>query len=202
MTPHTRELARLREGNERFLSGDVSVADHAARRIGTAEGQSPFAVVIGCADSRVPPETIFDQGIGDLFVIRIAGNVASDEAVGSTEFAVGQLGAKLVVVLGHSACGAVRAAVQDLRSGGLDLPRSLRSIVDRIRPTAASEADTAPESNEAELVARAIRANVRSACAGLLASPVLAGEHGRGELEIVGAEYDLATGRVEFFHRE
>ena len=202
MTPDTQELTRLREGNKRFLSGHPSAAAHAERRIKTAKGQSPFAVIIGCADSRVPPETIFDQGIGDLFVIRIAGNVASDEAVGSAEFAVGQLGAKLVVVLGHSSCGAVEAAVRDLQSDGLDLPERLRSIVDRIRPTAAHEADEAPTSNEAELVARAIRANVRSTCAGLLASPVLAAEHGRGELEVVGAEYYLTTGRVEFFHSE
>lgn len=185
-----RALEQLREGNRRF-AGSETVGERArvsrARRVELTAGQSPFAVVLGCSDSRVPAELVFDQGLGDLFVIRVAGNIAAPTQIGSVEFAVEVLGARLVVVLGHSGCGAVSAAVETIRSGDPGHSPHLRAIVDRIRPAVEGEPDAE----------RAVRANVEATVARLSAeSPTLAAVEG---LRIVGAEYALESGLVTFF---
>src|SRR5881394_1889330 len=130
-------LERLREGNRRFAAG-VAVNDrfaHYARRSAVADRQEPFAIVLGCSDSRVPAEIVFDQGLGDLFVIRVAGNIVAPSQIGSVEFAAERYGVRLVVVLGHSNCGAVLATVEELGRGPSEQSRHLSSIVDRIRPS-------------------------------------------------------------------
>src|SRR5918995_670956 len=129
-------LERLREGNRRFASGVRSNDILAStRRSEVAAGQEPFAIVLGCSDSRVPAEIVFDQGLGDLFVIRVAGNIVAPSQVGSVEFAASRFGTRLVVVLGHSQCGAVSATLEELRRPSEEQSRNLQSIVDRIRPS-------------------------------------------------------------------
>jgi carbonic anhydrase len=187
-------LQRLRDGNARFVAGDRdrALGDLAARRGELTEGQDPFAIVLGCSDSRVPAEIVFDQGLGDLFVIRVAGNIVAPSQIGSIEFAAEQFGVPLVVVLGHSECGAVRAT---LDAGAEDASPNLRSIVDRIRPALAELDAAAPDA-----FTRAVRANVRMSVAQLRAgSPILEGLLRKGALSIVGAEYSLETGVVDFF---
>jgi carbonic anhydrase len=195
-------LERLRTGNERFRLGNRSIESFLsqARLHEFAEGQSPFAVVLTCADSRVPVEILFDQGIGDLFVIRVAGNVVAPSLVGSVEYAAAVLNTKLVVVMGHSRCGAVAATLDVLRKKGGVPSENIRDIVDRIRPAAEELIEADGHADDERLLERAIRANVRASAGHLRhGSPLLeklAMEH---ELLIVGAEYDLATGTVEFF---
>jgi len=130
-------LDRLREGNRRFVSGIRSsdTLTSQTRRSELAAGQAPFAIILGCSDSRVPAEIVFDQGLGDLFVIRVAGNIVASSQVGSVEFAAGRYGTRLVVVLGHSQCGAVIATLEELQQPTGDQSRNLRSIVDRVRPS-------------------------------------------------------------------
>lgn len=196
-------LARLREGNRRFVDHVVSLEallSH-ARREDHARAQRPFAVVLGCSDSRAPAEFVFDQGLGDLFVIRVAGNIAAPSQVGSVEFAVEQFQVRLVVVLGHSNCGAVRATLTHLQAPG-DTSPALRAIVDRIAPgiqpvltSCGGEADTC--------VPQAIRANVLATIGNLRAqSDYLRYAELQGGLRIVGADYDLGSGAVDFFATE
>jgi carbonic anhydrase len=193
-------LARLREGNERFAAGTPLTADRLshARRSELLASQEPFAIMLGCSDSRVPAELVFDQGLGDLFVIRVAGNIVAPSQVGSVEFAAARFGTPLAVVLGHSGCGAVTATLEDLRAPG-EQSRNLRSIVDRVARSIQGALDGPPAAVTEELLERAIRANIRASVEQLRhASPVLQEMIQNGRLEIVGAEYSLKTGLVDF----
>lgn len=201
MIPAEVALARLREGNQRFVSEQRKGGySSQARRMQLTDGQEPFAIVLGCSDSRVPAEIVFDQGLGDLFVIRVAGNIVAPSQIGSVEFAAEQFHTRLVVVLGHSSCGAIGATLDELRRPTENQSPNLRSIVDRVRPAveplladgAAVDADT--------LMHRAVRANVHASVTQL--------RHGSDILErlvrddgllIVGAEYSLETGEVDIF---
>jgi len=195
-------IERLRAGNARFVAGThgrPALADRLRRRE-LEGGQAPFAIVLGCSDSRVPAEIVFDQGLGDLFVIRVAGNIVAPSQVGSVEFAAERFGTRLVVVLGHTDCGAIAATVEELARPSAEQSPNLRAIVDRIRPAVeplrATEVGRDPEA----LLARAVRANVRASADHL--------RHGSAVLEqliqdaglvVVGAEYSLETGAVDFF---
>jgi carbonic anhydrase len=194
-------LERLREGNRRFVADDRSrhsIASEARRRE-LAEGQAPFAIILGCADSRVPAEIVFDQGLGDLFVIRVAGNIVAPSQVGSVEFAAAQYGTRLVVVLGHSQCGAILATLEELKRPTESQSRNLRSIVDRVRPSV--EPLLAERGHDpAALVRDAVRANVRVSANQLRrGSEVLEELIERDGLVVIGAEYSLETGVVDFF---
>jgi carbonic anhydrase len=195
-------LGRLREGNRRFASGAGS-ADGLPSRTRRAElltGQQPFAIVLGCSDSRVPAELVFDQGLGDLFVIRVAGNVVAPSQIGSVEFAAERFGTRLVVVLGHSQCGAVLATLEELRRPNESQSRNLRSIVDRIRPSVAGLLAT-PLANDVDtLVREAVRANVRASANQLRhGSEILERLIEHDGLLVVGAEYSLESGTVHVF---
>ena len=189
----TAAWQRLLDGNARFVSGQPKHPHQdGTRRAELAAGQKPFAVVIGCADSRTAPEILFDQGLGDLFVIRLAGNIVDDAALGSVEFAVAQLGAKLIVVLGHEKCGAVAATVGVLK-GDPAPANHIASIVEAIKP-----AVQAAKGREGDAVDNAVRENVHEVVEKLKASaPVLAPLVKSGELKVVGARYDLDDGKVE-----
>lgn len=193
-------LTRLKEGNKRFVS-DASGRESAAtqaRRQALADGQEPFAIVLGCSDSRVPAEIVFDQGLGDLFVIRVAGNIVASSQVDSVEFAAARYATKLVVVLGHSQCGAILATIEELQQPADRRSRSLRSIVDRVRPSV--EALLAAGLDRGALVAHAVRANIRASADHLRhGSPVLERLIATEGLVIVGGEYSLETGAVSFF---
>lgn len=195
-------LARLREGNRRFVDDDessVSLTDSRRRRELVA-GQAPFAIILGCSDSRVPAELVFDQGLGDLFVIRVAGNIVAPSQVGSVEFAAEVFGTRLVVVMGHSNCGAITATISESTRPTLDRSASLRSIVDRIGPAVQPLLETELRDRPDELVARAVRANIRASANHLRhGSPVLERLIEIDGLRVVGAEYSLETGQVEFF---
>jgi carbonic anhydrase len=195
-------LERLREGNRRFASGERSAAglSNLTRRAELVAGQSPFAIILGCSDSRVPAELVFDQGLGDLFVIRVAGNIVAPSQVGSVEFAAERFGTRLVVVLGHSQCGAVLATLEELARPGGSQSRNLRSIVDRIRPSVEGLL-TAPLGNHREaLVGEAVRANVRVAANQLRhGSAVLERLIAEDGLLVAGAEYSLESGTVDIF---
>ena len=195
-------LARLREGNRRFVSGrhDLAGALDQSRRNALTQGQQPFAVILGCSDSRVPAELVFGQGFGDLFVIRVAGNIVAPSQVGSVEFAAGRLGSRLAVVLGHTQCGAIVATLEELRQPTPQRSPNLRSIVDRIRPSVEPLLDTPLGQQPDVLVAHAVRANIRAAADHLRhGSEILERLVERDGLLIVGAEYSLETGVVEFF---
>jgi carbonic anhydrase len=195
-------LKRLREGNRRFVSGSRSLDTLMSQRHrgDLAEGQEPFAIVLGCSDSRVPAEIVFDQGLGDLFVIRVAGNIVAPSQVGSVEFAAERFGTRVVVVLGHSMCGAVLATLEELRRPSEGQSPSLRSIVGRIRPAVEGLLAGAAGQDEATLVDRAVRANIRASVDRLRhGSPLLEELAARDGLLIVGAEYSLETGVVDFF---
>jgi carbonic anhydrase len=196
-----KALARLRDGNRRFASDQATPRglDAAARRE-LVSGQEPFAIILGCSDSRVPAELVFDQGFGDLFVIRVAGNIVAPSQVGSIEFAAAYFGTKLVVVMGHERCGAITAAVTDLEGGSGATSPNLRSIVDRVRPSVETVMAVRREADRATIMREAIRANVRASTNHL--------RHGSAMLEkmiledgmlVVGAEYSLETGVVDFF---
>lgn len=193
-------LARLVEGNRRFVSertGEGSTGHERRREL--ASGQEPFAIVLGCSDSRVPAEIVFDQGLGDLFVIRVAGNVVAPSQVGSIEFAAERFGTRLVVVLGHSNCGAVLATLEELGRPAESRSRNLRSIVDRIRPCVEPLLATGLGDRPEALVAAAVRANIRLAASQLRhGSEVLEELILKDGLVVVGAEYSLQTGLVAF----
>ena len=195
-------LDQLRKGNLRFASDDRSsdaITSHSRRRE-LASGQEPFAIILGCSDSRVPAEIVFDQGLGDLFVIRVAGNIVAPSQVGSVEFAAERFHTRLVVVLGHSACGAIVATLEELGRPTADQSRNLRSIVDRIRPSV--EPLMAPELglDHDTLVREAVRANIRESANHLRhGSEILEQLVREDGLLVVGAEYSLDTGLVEFF---
>jgi carbonic anhydrase len=195
-------LERLREGNRRFASS-LSASDETplhVRRAELVQGQEPFAIVLGCSDSRVPAEIVFDQGLGDLFVIRVAGNIVAPSQIGSVEFAAARFSTRLVVVLGHSSCGAVVATLEELQGTPQSQSRNLRSIVNRVRPAVESVLESFKAGGSENLLDLAVRANIRAAANQL--------RHGSALLEqlvddegllIVGAEYSLETGIVDFF---
>ena len=171
-----------------------------ARRSELAAGQEPFAIILGCSDSRVPAEIVFDQGLGDLFVIRVAGNIVAASQIGSVEFAAERFGTRLVVVLGHSQCGAVRATLEELQQPTDNQSRNSRSIVDRVRPSVEALLSTELRHDPEALVRHAVRANVRVSASHLRhGSEVLEQLIHRDGLLVVGAEYSLETGAVEFF---
>ena len=202
MIPADEALQRLKDGNRRFVT-EASNLDGAAgrsRRIELAAGQEPFAIILGCSDSRVPAELVFDQGLGDLFVIRVAGNIVASSQVGSVEFAAARFGTRLVVVLGHSQCGAILATLEELQQDFEHQSRNLRAIVDRIRPSVATLLATELRHDPVELVRQAVRANIRASVNHLRhGSPILEQLVAETGLAVVGAEYSLETGVVEFF---
>ncbi|OGP71739.1 MAG: carbonic anhydrase [Deltaproteobacteria bacterium RBG_13_58_19] len=181
-------LKFLEDGNKRFVAARFDNAKKSdARRAEVAKGQKPFAVIIGCSDSRVPPEVVFDQGLGDLFIVRLAGNIVDDAALGSIEYAVDHLGAPLIVILGHQRCGAVEATVQGGEAHG-HIPILLKAI-----QPAVDQAKGRP----GDLLDNAIRANVALVAAKLKgAAPILAPAVQEGKVKVVGAYYDLDTGKV------
>ena len=195
-------LARLREGNRRFVSGHTALPalSSAARRAAIVAGQEPFAIILGCSDSRVPAELVFDQGFGDLFVIRVAGNVVAPSQVGSVEFAASLYGTRLVVVMGHSQCGAVIATLDELQGRATNRSGNLRSIVDRVRPSMQSVLNGRTQADDGSLLRDAVRANVRASVNHLRhGSELLEKLISNTGLLVVGAEYSLETGVVEFF---
>lgn len=194
-------LRRLREGNRRFVSGRTGAGPaERKRRDELVAGQEPFAIVLGCSDSRVPAEIVFDQGLGELFVIRVAGNIVAPSQVGSVEFAAERFGTRLVVVLGHSLCGAVLSTLEELERPAQSRSPNLGAIVNRIRPAVEGLMETAPGRGRDELVKQAVRANIRASADHLRhGSAILEELIERHGLLVVGAEYSLETGVVDFF---
>jgi carbonic anhydrase len=195
-------LDRLREGNGRFVGNQSSASAtlNPTRRAALVDGQEPFAIVLGCSDSRVPAEMVFDQGLGDLFVIRVAGNIVAPSQVGSVEFAATRFGTRLVVVMGHSQCGAVMATLEEVLNRATTQSRNLRSIVERIRPSVETLAAGRERVDPAALMHDAVRANVRASTNHLRHGSALLENLIREEsLLVVGAEYSLETGVVAFF---
>jgi carbonic anhydrase len=198
--PADQALQRLREGNRRFVQ-NVRTLETVTARASLAAGQNPVAVILSCSDSRVPSELVFDQGLGDLFVIRVAGNVVAPSLVGSVEFAAATFGTRLAVVMGHSRCGAITSTLDYIQHQVASASENIHDIVDRCRPAVESVVHAAGPGVERErLVHEAVRANVRQSCAHL--------RHGSRLLErlileegmmIVGADYSLDTGEVDFF---
>jgi len=195
-------LCRLRDGNRRFASNlrSTEALATASRRAALTNRQEPFAIVLGCSDSRVPAEIVFDQGLGDLFVIRVAGNIVAPSQVGSVEFAAARFGTRLVVVLGHSQCGAIVATLEELRRPTANQSRNLQSIVDRVRPSVEVLLTTGAPCDIDALVAEGVRLNI-CASAGHLrhGSQILEQLIQEDGLLVVGAEYSLETGVVDFF---
>lgn len=195
-------LRRLQDGNDRFaagLSSTHSLSNH-SRRIALAQRQEPFAIILGCSDSRVPAEFVFDQGLGDLFVIRVAGNIVAPSQVGSVEFAVERFGTSLVVVLGHSNCGAILATLEQVLQPTEQRSPPMRSIVDRVTPAVAPLLATELRHDHDALLSRAVRVNVRLSADHLRhGSAILEQYVQQRKLLVVGAEYSLETGKVEFF---
>jgi carbonic anhydrase len=202
MIPAREALSRLQAGNLRFAANAPGSDAYLSqtRRAELMNSQQPFAIILGCSDSRVPAEIVFDQGLGDLFVIRVAGNIVAPSQVGSVEFAAARYATRLVVVLGHSQCGAILATLEELRRPTESQSRNLRAIVDRVRPSVEALLETDLERDLDALVRQAVRLNIRASADHL--------RHGSQVLEqliqddgllVVGAEYSLETGLVEFF---
>ena len=193
-------LDRLRQGNRRFTANTpIAGALLTERRpADLATSQSPFATILGCSDSRVPAEIIFDQGLGDLFVIRVAGNIIAPSLVGSVEFAAARCDTPLVVVLGHTQCGGIMATIEELESPGATPSRNLQSIVNRIRPSVQGLFDAGLRGDA--LVKQAVRANIRASANHLRhGSRILETLIADKGMRVVGAEYSLETGVVDFF---
>lgn len=202
MIPAWEALQRLRDGNARFVSqvrGADAFVSH-TKRVELTNDQQPFAIILGCSDSRVPAEIVFDQGLGQLFVIRVAGNIVAPSQVGSVEFAAERFATRLVVVLGHSQCGAIAATLEELQRPTENQSRNLRAIVDRVRPSVEGLLKTGLRDDLDALVDEAVRLNIQASVDHL--------RHGSDVLEqlirdegllVVGAEYSLETGVVDFF---
>lgn len=200
--PALEALECLRDGNRRFVSNVRSLETLLThtRRAELAVGQQPFAIVLGCSDSRVPAEIVFDQGLGDLFVIRVAGNIVAPSQVGSVEFAAARFGTRLVVVLGHTQCSAVLTTLEEIKRPTEDQSRNLRSIVDRIRPSIEGLLDTDIRHDFNDLVRHAVRVNIRASANHLRhGSQIIEQLIQKDGLVVVGAEYSLETGIVDFF---
>lgn len=202
MIPARDALTLLQEGNRRFVS-DTSNRDAIAgraRRLELATSQAPFATILGCSDSRVPVEIVFDQGLGDLFVIRVAGNIIAPSLIGSVEFAAEQFGTRLVVILGHTQCGAIQGTLEQLQRPVENQSRNLRSIVDLIRPSVEGLLATKLAHDRPALIHEAVRANIRASVKQLRhGSDVIEQLIQTDGLTVVGAEYSLETGVVDFF---
>lgn len=194
-------LQRLKAGNQNFIHGQVGYKHLSHQeRAQLAADQNPFAIVLGCSDSRVPAEMVFDQGLGDLFVIRVAGNIVAPSQVGSVEFAAERYDCPLVVVLGHSHCGAIQATIETLRHPDKLPSKNLMSIVNRVRPAVEMLFQTELSNDVEKLSKHAVRANVFASVNQLRhGSAVLENLIAKGQLMIVGAEYSLETGEVTFF---
>ena len=195
-------LERLQAGNRRFVSGvrNLDMLASPLRRSELAEGQEPFAIMLGCSDSRVPAEIVFDQGLGDLFVIRVAGNIVAPSQIGSVEFAAERYQTRLVVVLGHTRCGAIEATVDQLQRPTGNASLHLDSIVDRIRPSVEGLLAAGLGHDRTALMQHAVRANIRASANHLRHGSQLIERLVRDDgLLVVGAEYSLETGNVEFF---
>ncbi len=192
---------RLQEGNNRFVDGNLKLPERSGleRREGVADSQAPFATILGCSDSRVPAEIVFDQGLGDLFVIRVAGNVVAPEQAGSVEFASVKFGTPLVVVLGHSACGAVDATIAEMQQPSGEGSPNLGAIVNRVRPSIEDLLASGQQSDRAALVDLAVRQNIRHSVDSLRSGSKIIEELVQAKkLSVVGAHYSLASGQVEF----
>ncbi len=193
MTPAS-SLDNLKAGNVRFLEGKRKVRDLNAKVIATASGQYPFAAIVSCMDSRAPVELVFDQGIGDVFSLRVAGNVIGEDFLGSLEYAAKVVGVKLIVVMGHSSCGAVKGAIDDVKLG------NLTKLLAEIRPAITAAGPPAGTSKDKAFVERVAEANVRLAMKAIHAkSPVLDEMLKAGTVGLVGAMYDVETGKVTFY---
>ncbi|MES2664279.1 MAG: carbonic anhydrase [Pseudomonadota bacterium] len=196
-------LERLKAGNRRFASDEripEALTDQSRRSQLAAAGQEPFAIILGCSDSRVPAEIVFDQGLGDLFVIRVAGNIVAPSQIGSVEFAASRFKTRLVVVLGHSQCGAISTTLEELQQPTENQSRNVRSIVDRIRPSVQTLLATPLKNQPDELMHHAVRANVCASVNQLRhGSELLEQLVDKEGLMIVGADYSLETGVVDFF---
>jgi len=200
LTDPVEALERLRAGNARFVANEPSREFSDVERARLASGQEPFAVILGCSDSRVPTEVVFDQGLGDLFVIRVAGNIVAPSQVGSIEFAAQKFATRLVVVLGHTHCGAVEATIDELQQPAEKQSRNIAAIVGRIQPSVMDLLERGDVTDRDDLMRRAVRENVRYSTNALRhGSEIIEELIGKGELLIVGAEYSLDTGVVEFF---
>jgi carbonic anhydrase len=203
MISAAKALERLRDGNRRFVSREPGGDGNQNRSPGPwlSGRQEPFAIVLGCSDSRVPMEIIFDQGLGDLFVVRVAGNIVAPPILGSIEFAAQEFGTRLVVVLGHTECGAVLASLETIERPGRNPSPNLQSIIDRVSPAVAESVKDGRDLEPDDLVRDAIRRNVRASAAQIRHdSRVIAGLIETDGLRIVGAEYSIDTGEVEFFN--
>jgi carbonic anhydrase len=193
-------LERLRAGNARFVANEPSREFSDVERARLASGQEPFAVILGCSDSRVPTEVVFDQGLGDLFVIRVAGNIVAPSQIGSIEFAAQKFATRLVVVLGHTHCGAVEATIDELQQPAEKQSRNIAAIVGRIQPSVMDLLERGDVTDRDDLMRRAVRENVRYSTNALRhGSEIIEELIVKGDLLIVGAEYSLDTGVVEFF---
>ena len=201
MVAANEALGRLKEGNARYVAGGHSADDNlsAERRLNTSDSQSPFAVILGCSDSRVPAEYVFDQGIGDLFVVRVAGNIAATSQIASVEFALAKFGTKLIVVLGHAQCGAVIATLEDLENQTGAGTVHLEGVVSQIQPAVQAVLDRQQGADREEIIAGAVRENVRHAMADMQRDSTVIADAVSDDAMIVGAEYSLHTGIVEFF---
>lgn len=195
-------LEKLIEGNKLFVEATTNGAElvTSLRTMNAEDGQNPFAVILGCSDSRVPAELVFHRGLGDLFVIRVAGNVVAPSQIGSVEFACQQFGTELVVVLGHSHCGAIDATVDALLGDPDEISPNIAAIVDRVTPAVLPLVNDHNYVDHADLIHQAMRANVQQSVNGLqLRSRTLRSFVRKGKLKIVGAEYSIETGKVDFY---
>lgn len=201
MVSARQAFERLREGNRRFASNKQGNDSRLHLRLAElAQGQAPFAIILGCSDSRVPAEIVFDQGLGDLFVIRVAGNIVAPTQIGSVEFAATKFGTRLVVVLGHSNCGAIGETLQQLQEPSETCSRNLSSIIDFVRPSVESALAEGLDDDPDAVIEHAARANVRASVERMRnGSQILEDMERDDGLVIVGAEYSLDTGLVEFF---
>ncbi|WP_422384800.1 carbonic anhydrase [Roseibium album] len=187
-------LQRLKEGNARYVANAPVNTDHSVDRAKRSAGQKPFAAVVACSDSRVAPEIIFDQGLGDIFVVRVAGNFINDDGLASLEFGAAVLGVQVIVVLGHSSCGAVDATIRSVEDRELPMGH-LPNLVDAIRPAVYDVMPEKPVDLLSAVISQNARLNAEKAAA---SEPVLAGLHGSGKLTSVAGVYDITTGKVDF----
>jgi carbonic anhydrase len=195
MIPAQEALERLKEGNRRFAANQHSLTPFIRQA-----AQEPIALILGCSDSRVPAEIVFDQNLGELFVIRVAGNIVAPSQVGSVEFAASRFGTRLVVVLGHTGCGAIEATLEELGRPAENQSPNIKAIVDRVRPSVEGLLETNFRNDMAELAKVAVRVNIRASALHLMhGSPLLEKLIAEDGLVVVGAEYCLETGIVEFF---
>lgn len=205
MITATEALQRLKTGNQRFVA-DESASDslrNSSRRPELVDKQEPFAIILGCSDSRVPAELVFDQGLGDLFVIRVAGNVVAPSQVASVEYCADTFKTQLVVVMGHTNCGAVGATISELKLPPEERSENLHAIVSRIRPSVETLLETELVNRPEELMRAAVRSNVRACVAHLHhGSKILEQLTISNGLQIIGAEYCLESGEVDFFDSE